>query len=318
MSMTSQPARVWLVTGASSGIGLGTALAAAAQGAHVVLAARAEKPLEEAAQECARAGAASALAVTADVGDDRSVRDLVAACVDRHGRLDVVVNSAGVVAYGRTEDVPPDVFEGVLRTNLVGSVNVARHTLPVIREQGDGVLVLVGSVIGHVAVPTMSPYMVSKWGVRALARQLRIENRDVPGIKIRYVSPGGVDTPIYRQAASVVRTPGRPPPPATSAVRAGEQVARRVDSAAVPDQLSLLNYPLMMGFWAVPRIYDAAIGAVFPLGATDLTERAEAGPGNVLEPRPELDGLDGRHGNPWVGIAKNLAVRAGLGGGRPA
>jgi hypothetical protein len=72
----------------------------------------------------------------------------------------------------------------------------------------------------------------------------------------------------------------------------------------------------MVGFWAVPRIYDAVIGAVFPLGATDLTARAETGSGNVLEPRPELDGLDGKHGNPWVGIAKNLVVHLGRKGAR--
>jgi NAD(P)-dependent dehydrogenase (short-subunit alcohol dehydrogenase family) len=301
--------RVWLVTGASSGIGRATAVAAAERGAHVVLAARAAEPLEDAARECEAAGAASTLVVPTDVGRDAEVARLVDTTVERYGRLDVAVNSAGVVAYGRTEDVPVEVFDGVLRTNLTGSVNLSRHVLRVFRRQEAGTLLLVGSVIGHVAIPTMSPYTVSKWGVQSLARQLRIENRDLPGIQVRYVAPGGVDTPIYDQAASTTRLPGRPPPPASSAMRTGRQVARRVDHGALPDQLTVLNYPILAGFRLVPRLYDAAIGSVFPLGAADLTREREPGTGNVLAPRPERNAYAGGHGNAWLGVARNVAAR---------
>ena len=301
--------RVWRVTGASSGIGRATALAAAEAGAHVVLTARSEGPLQDAAGECDRAGAASTLVLTADIGRDDEVEKLVGGVLERHGRLDVVVNSAGVVAYGRTEDVPPEVFDGVLRTNLSGSVNLARHALRVMREQESGTLLLVGSVIGHVAIPTMTPYAVSKWGVQALARQLRIENRDRPGVHVRYVAPGGVDTPIYDQAASTTTLPGRPPPPASSAMKTGRQVARRVDHGGLPDQLTVLNYPILAGFRLVPRIYDAIIGAVFPLGAADLTHEREPDDGNVLESRPEGNAYAGGHGNAWFRVARNVAAK---------
>ena len=67
-----------------------------------------------------------------------------------------------MVTYGRTEDVPVEVFAGVIETNVMGSVHVARHVVPVLRRQESGTLVLVGSVIGHIAVPGMTPYAVSK------------------------------------------------------------------------------------------------------------------------------------------------------------
>lgn len=297
---------VLLVTGATSGIGRATALRAAAAGSHIVLVARGEGPLEETAAECRSAGAASVLAVPTDIGEDEAVRRCVQRVLAEHGRVDAAVNAAGVVAYGRTEDVPPEVFEAVLRTNLLGSVNLARHLVPVFRRQRSGTLLFVGSLIGHLAIPTMSAYVLSKWGVRALARQLRIENRDLPGVRFRYVAPGGVDTPIYDQAANYAGYAGRPPPPAASSNRVAGQVLRRLRHGWLPEQLSVLNHGMLAGFQLLPRVYDAAIGAVFPLGATDLTRPVLRGPGNVLASQPESNRTDGRHGSALVGILHNL------------
>jgi NAD(P)-dependent dehydrogenase (short-subunit alcohol dehydrogenase family) len=303
------PPRVVLVTGASSGIGRATAVHAARDGDHVVLLARGPRALAEAARECEEAGAASATAVAADVADDDAVRRCVEQVVERHGRLDVVVNCAGVVSYGRVEDVPPEVAERVLRTNLFGSLTVARHVLPVLRRQGDGTLLLVGSIIGHVGIPTMTPYVLSKWAVRALVRQLRLENRELPGVQIRYVAPGGVDTPIYTQAANYSGFVGRPPPPAASADHTAAQLWRRVEHAWLPDQLSVLNYPVVWGSTWLPWVFDRLIGTVFPLGATDLTEPVAPGTGNVLHSLEDGNRTVGGAGSSLVGIAKNLAAR---------
>src|SRR3954447_2228710 len=90
--------KVVVVTGASSGIGRATAVRAAGDGAHVVLVARGERSLKEAALECEAAGAASAMVVPTDVGDDDAVGELVRRALDEHGRIDVVVSAAGVVA----------------------------------------------------------------------------------------------------------------------------------------------------------------------------------------------------------------------------
>jgi NAD(P)-dependent dehydrogenase (short-subunit alcohol dehydrogenase family) len=278
----------------------------------VVLVARSRPPLEDAADECERAGASSTLVVPTDVGSDEQVRALVSAVVDEHGRIDSFVSAAGVVAYGRVEDVPAEVFDGVLRTNLAGSANIARHVVPVLRRQQAGTLLLVGSVIGHVAVPTMSAYVLSKWGVRILARQLAVENRDLPGIRVLYAAPGGVETPIYDQAANYAGFAGRPPPPVSSSDRVGAQLVRRLDSrfgARLPSQLSVVNHVMVFGYTAMPRVYDALVSTVFPLGATDLTRSVPSGPGNVLSSRPDDNRTDGDHGSAVAGIVANVRER---------
>lgn len=298
--------RVVLVTGASSGIGRATVRLAAVEGAHVVLVARDRASLEEAAAECD--GAASTTVLTADVGDDDAVRRVVAEVLDRHGRLDVVVSNAGVVAYGRTESVPAEVFEGVLRTNLLGSINVVRHTLPVLRRQGAGDLVLLGSVIGHLAVPQMSAYAISKWGVRSLARQLQVENRDLAGLRIHYVAPGGVDTPIYQQAATASGRLGTPPPPVSSPERTARQVLSRVQNPHLRSQLTWANEPIRFGAALLPAVYDAIVGPLFRVLATDLEHLVAPGPGNVLDSRPDGNALHGRERGPLGGTLRNLAA----------
>ncbi len=295
-----------VVTGASGGIGRACAHRAAGRGDHVVLVARGRAALDETAHECVSLGAASALVLTADVGDDAAVRDVVARTLQRHDRIDVWVNSAGVVAYGRTEDVPPHVFDGVLRTNLTGSVNVARHVLPEMRAQGRGSLVLVGSVIGHISVPTMSAYVLSKWAVRALARQLQLENRGHRDIRVVYVAPGGVDTPIYAQAANVTGHEGRPPPPVASPERTAKQILRRADGHPGLSQLSLANNVITFGHLVLPSVYAALVTPLFRLAAVDLTRTVPANDGNVMVSHEAGNKLHGDQGGAMAGILANL------------
>ena len=300
---------VVLITGASSGIGRATALLAAERGDHVVLVARGPHTLEEVAVECEAAGAASTLVLPTDVGDDAAVEKMLRETLDRHGRLDAVVNAAGVVAYGRTEEVPREVFDGVIRTNLTGSVNVARHVVPVLREQEEGTLVLVGSVIGHIAVPQMSAYVLSKYGVRALARQLELENRDRPGVHVVYTAPGGVDTPIYEQAANYAGFVGRPPPPVASPERTARQILARLDHPGRRSQLTLANDVMRFGFSVLPRLYDVMVGPLFPVGATDLTRPVSRNPGNVLDAQEDGNTLRGDPGSAVAGILRNIRVK---------
>jgi len=303
--------RVVLVTGASSGIGLATVIAAGRAGEHVVLAARDPGALRRAGDECRAAGAASTRIIPTDVGNDDAVRRCVEEALAVTGSLDLVVNAAGVVSYGRTQDVPAEVFDGVLRTNLVGSVNVARHVVPALRDQEHGTLVLVGSVVGHLGVPGMSPYVLSKWGVRALARQLQLENRDRPGLHVVYVAPGGVDTPIYRLAGNYAGYVGRPPPPVMRSEKAAARILAAVDESRKRVQVGLANDLVRFGFSAMPALYDVLVGPLFAAVAMDRSEPVAPGPGNVLRPTPESYGLRGGQGNPLAGILRNLRRHAG-------
>jgi NAD(P)-dependent dehydrogenase (short-subunit alcohol dehydrogenase family) len=298
---------VVLVTGASSGIGKAVALGVARRDGHVVLVARSEESLEEAARACKEAGAASTLVVPTDIGDDAAVGACVARALEEHSRIDAVVNAAGVVAYGRTEEIPQEVFDGVVRTNLLGSVNVARHVIPVLRRQGRGSLVLLGSVIGHIGAPTMTPYVVSKWGVRALARQLQLENRDVPDLHVAHVAPGGVDTPIYAQAASITGTKATPPPPLVGPERVADRILSTLADPPKRLQVGIANDLMRLGFNAVPAVYDTVVGPAFRLLATDATRPIEDSEGNVLHPKPEGNRLHGDYDN----VVQRLARRVG-------
>jgi short-subunit dehydrogenase len=298
--------RVVLVTGASSGIGRATARAAAKRGDHVVLLARGLGPLEQAAQECRELGAASATPVSVDVGDAAAVQSAVDGVVAELGRIDVVVNSAGVVAYGRFEEVPSDVFAGVQRTNVLGSANVARAVLPHMRERNAGHLILIGSLIGHIAPPYMSAYAVSKWAVRGLARELVIENRDRPGVHVGLVSPGGVDTPIYVQAANYLGQVGRPPPPVVSPEKVAAKALALVDRPRARVQVGAANRFIAAGFGVFPGIYDAIVTPMFVNGATDRRTPAEPGDGNVFESVPGSNRRYGEQGSPIAGIVANL------------
>lgn len=305
--MTHTP-KVILITGASSGIGRASALGAASQGDHLVLLARGASVLEEVAGECRTRGAGSVLVVPADVGDD----DAIAACfheiLQAHPRIDAVIHAAGVVAYGRTEQVPAEVFDAVVRTNLIGSVNVARHTVSIFRTQQAGTLVLIGSVIGHIAVPSMSPYVVSKWGVRALARQLHVENRDLRGVHIAYVAPGGVDTPIYEQAATYGGFIGRPPPPVAKPEKVAEIALKRLDHPRARTQVNFSNHVIRFGFSAMPGVFDLLVGPLFRLAAIDRTALAEPNAGNVLASREMGNRLYGQQGSSLMGIVRNVEV----------
>jgi len=259
--------------------------------------------------ECRAGGAASALVIPTDVADDEAVAQCVAHVREVHGRLDAVAHCAGVVAYGRVEDVPPEIFEGVLRTNLLGSVNVARQVLPLLREQERGALVLIGSVIGHIATPSMGPYAVSKWGVRALARQLQIENRDVRGVGISYLAPGGVDTPIYEQAANYAGHVGRPPPPVSSPEHVASLVLRRFDHPRDRSQVGPANGIMRFGFTAMPWAFDRMVGPLFRVLATDQTRPVAATVGNVLASQASGNRLHGGQGSSLAGIARNTVSR---------
>jgi NAD(P)-dependent dehydrogenase (short-subunit alcohol dehydrogenase family) len=271
------PGSVVLVTGATSGIGEAVALRLARGGYHLVLAARTEEKVAAIAERCRQEGAASCLAVPTDVSDDAAVAALVERTREEHGRLDGVAHCAGEVTYGRTEDTSAEVFDRVVSTNLAGAANVARHALPLLRERDHAVLLIVGSLLGQVAVPEMTPYVVSKWAVRALARQLQVENVGHAGLRVVHVSPGSVDTPIYDRALDSAGAVNRPPPPTISPERVARTIVRELERplrGSLTRETAWSNHLLTAGFRAVPWAYDRVIGPVFKAASRKKDEAA--------------------------------------------
>ena len=294
---TPEGARSVLITGASSGIGRATAVELARRGDRLVLLARGEAALEDAAVEARAAGAAEVVVAPADVNDEAALRKVVDDAVARWGRLDAVVHSAQVMAYGRVEEVPAEVYETVVDTSLHGTANLARAVIPQFRSQGRGSLVFVSSLLASVATPLMGSYIAAKWGQMGLIRVLQIENRDVPGLAVSAVSPGGVDTPIYYQAASYMGSTGRPPPPVYTPQRVARKVVATIDRPSRQVHAGFANPFVVAGFRFFPEVYDALVGPLMRLGAIAKDSIAPTA-GNVFESRPEQNATRGH----WRGL----------------
>lgn len=297
MSAVDGP-RTVLITGASSGIGRATAHLLADQGIRLVLAARSPEALEQTRQECVARGAAGVLVVATDVADAAAVAQLFTRATGELGTVDGVVHAAAVLAYGRFVDVPRDVFDRTLATNVTGTANVAREALLTFQTQGGGSLVVLGSVLSKMAAPFMSPYGTSKWAVQGLVRTLQIEARQMPGIEVSLVSPGGVNTPIYDQAGSYTGHPGHPPPPVYSPERVARQVVHALDHPERDANVGFANHLMVLGFRALPGVYDRLVGPLMRLLGQGRA-RVDDHPGNVHEPVPHLEDVRGRWPRFW-------------------
>ncbi|HWJ66201.1 MAG TPA: SDR family NAD(P)-dependent oxidoreductase, partial [Nocardioides sp.] len=271
---TSNTPRVVLITGASSGIGREVALALAERGDALVLLARRRPELAEVAATCSRLGASRVLVQPADVSDAHAWDEAFEAAVAEFGRVDVVVHAAAVAAYGRFTEVPGEVFDRVQDINLVGTANVARTSLKHFESRRGGHLVLIGSLVGKIGTPFLSPYVVSKWAVHGLARTLQAELVGTP-VDVSLVSPGGVSTTIYDKAASYLGVQGKPPPPVYDARRAAAAVVRVVDHPRRDRAVGFLNPVVSLGFRLMPGVYDRLVAPLMTrlaLGTTPVAD----------------------------------------------
>jgi NADP-dependent 3-hydroxy acid dehydrogenase YdfG len=184
--------KVFLITGASSGIGAATARQAAQAGFRLVLAARSVDRLQALADELG--GEERALAVRCDVAEWDEQQALANAAIERFGRLDVAFANAGFgAARGFLEDTPEHWREMVL-TNVLGAAYTVRATLPALK-QSTGHILLTGSVAGRRAIPG-SLYSSSKWAITGMGESLR-QDVDGTGVRVTVIEPGMVDTPFF-------------------------------------------------------------------------------------------------------------------------
>jgi NADP-dependent 3-hydroxy acid dehydrogenase YdfG len=209
MSQQSLSGTVALVTGASSGIGAATARALAAQGAAVALAARRKDRLDELAAEIRKAGG-RALVLETDVTDKAQATDAVEAVVRDLGRLDIVINNAGVMLLGPIQGAPIEEWERMVHLNVLGLLYTAHAALPhLLRAAEDGPrrvadLVNISSVAGRVARSGSGVYNLTKFGVGAFSDSLRQEvtRRHV---RVSLVEPGAVATELVTHLRPEIR-----------------------------------------------------------------------------------------------------------------
>ncbi len=188
------PARVALVTGGARGLGAAIAEAFLAGGMSVVIADVMADAAEERAIALDREGR-HALGIRLDVRDDESARAAVAAAVARFGRLDVLVNNAGIDETAAFEEIAPERFDAILDVNLRGPVNMSRAALPALRASGRGTIVNIVSTASKRAWPNASAYHASKWGLLGFSHALHTEARGY-GVRVTAVIAGGMRTPF--------------------------------------------------------------------------------------------------------------------------
>ncbi len=186
--------KIAFVTGAGSGIGAETASRMAGQGAVVVCADLRPEAARGTAAAIAQAGG-QAHALHLDVGDTASVRAGVEAVIREHGRIDIVVNNAGVTIVGAVADLSEEEWDRELDINLKGVFRVSKAVWPQLRQQGGGVILSTASVAGLIAIPADAAYCASKAGVVMLTKCMAIDGaRD--RIRVNCVCPGYIQTPM--------------------------------------------------------------------------------------------------------------------------
>ncbi len=185
--------KVTVITGGAQGIGEACARRFAREGAHVVLA-----DVDDARGQ-ALANALGALYVHCDVGDSAQVNALVQRAVAQHGRIDVLVNNAGIFKAAPFLDVTEDDFDAVIRVNLKGAFLVAQAISRVMAKAGSGSVINMSSVNAVMAIPSIASYNMSKGGINQLTRVMALSLAD-HGIRVNAVAPGTIATELAAKA----------------------------------------------------------------------------------------------------------------------
>lgn len=192
--------KVAVVTGGGSGIGLATVLRLAAEGARVVIADRTVSEGDEAAARARAAGAPDAFTQVCDVAFEDQVEAAVKAALDRFGRLDVVVNNAGVMTFKPIEALTSDDWKKVLNVDLMGAVHFTRQAF--LHMKDGGAVVNIASVHAMETTPNVAPYAAAKAAMMGFTRSASIEGK-ARKIRVNAILPGAIDTPMLWENPNV-------------------------------------------------------------------------------------------------------------------
>jgi len=190
------------VTGASSGIGYALAMELARYQTKLIVTARRQNLLDALADEIAEAGS-EACCIAGDITDAEHRRQLLAAAEDRFGGLDMLVNNAGLGAIGTFASADETRLRSIMEVNFFAAAETTRAALPLLRHSSDGVVVNIGSVLGHCAVPKKSEYCASKFALHGLTDALRMEEAQMPAderIDIVLISPSTTSSSFFDNA----------------------------------------------------------------------------------------------------------------------
>jgi 3-oxoacyl-[acyl-carrier protein] reductase len=187
--------KVAIVTGSGRGIGRATALELAKEGANVVATARTEEEIKRTSEEIKEFGR-EAISVRCDVRSSNDIKNLVRKTIEKFGRIDVLVNNAGVAIYKPLVEITEEEWKETIDINLKGAFLCSREVLPVMVRQNSGIIVNISSGLGKIGAANFSAYCAAKFGVIGLTEALAKEVED-KGIRVYAVCPRAVDTKLY-------------------------------------------------------------------------------------------------------------------------
>lgn len=248
--------QVIVITGASSGIGLATALTAAEKGATVVMLARSEQTLAEIAEEI-RASGGHALALTVDVGDADAVAEAVDRIVAEFGRIDTWVNNAGVSIYGSLDEIGLEDARRLFDTNFWGVVHGSLAALPHLRRE-NGALINVGSEVSEAVVPLQGMYTASKHAVKGFTDALRVEveNVDRSGMSVVLIQPTAVNTPFPEHARNYMSREPKLPDPQIDPAQVAAAIIEAAQSGGRDIKVGSMARLNVMASRLMPRVAD--------------------------------------------------------------
>lgn len=233
--------RVAVVTGASTGIGQGIALAYANEGAKVVVASRSYEKLEVVVGEIRTTGGTT-LAIPTNVTVEKDVMNLFQQTLETFGRVDILVNSAGMSCRTPTDEMSLETWRSILDVNLTGAFLCSREALRIMKRQRSGRIINIGSISAKVPRPHSAPYTTSKFALEGLTRSLALDARD-HGIAVSILHPGNTATPLWNGREAQAKQEGLMSP---------KDLARvAVMIAALPQGMNMLEtivLPVTMPF----------------------------------------------------------------------
>jgi short-subunit dehydrogenase len=243
-----------LITGASSGIGSALASVLARKRATLVLTSRRHDRLEEVAKRIADAfpHSPTPLALPCDVTDRENVRGLAERCVDHLAGIDIWINNAGISVYGDTEKTTMDDFHSVMSVNFFGAVHCMLEVIPLMKRQGEGLIVNIASVAAKHGVPYLGVYCASKAALEAVSQSLRAELSGT-GVSIMLVYPGYTQTDIFRNEKNVGGG-RRPRGPFAPASKVAEAIVRAMEREKHDLVLTLEGRALALLSGLLPRL----------------------------------------------------------------
>ena len=253
--------RVAVITGASSGIGQATAERFAAEGMLVVLGARRVARLSEVADGIRRMGG-TARAVETDVREPDQVRRLVEEAVTTFGRVDVLVNNAGLGYFGPVETTPPDEARHLFEINVMGTLHGVQAAVPHMRRQGSGHIINISSIVGKRATPGNGVYSATKFAQVALSEALRLELASA-GIRVSVVCPVSTTTEFFAVAGARSPLQFAAAGPIFSPAQVADAIARCVRRPRAEVMIYRPARALVILNAVAPRLADRILGAVW-------------------------------------------------------